>query len=88
MDKEGKMAKAYKCDRCGKLFALNINKGILTQRRRIEIVIDYHPMGEERMDLCDDCYKGLLSYMSAFRTCDASIKRVIDTESDKTIEEE
>ena len=73
------MAKAYKCDRCGKLFALNTNKGI---------VIDYHPMSEERMDLCDDCYKGLLSFMSAFNTCDASIKRVVDTESDKTIEEE
>lgn len=83
------MAKAYKCDRCGKLFSLNTSKGILTQRRRIEIVIDYHPsMGDVRMDLCDDCYKGLLSYMSAFRTCDANVKRAVDTESDKTIEEE
>ena len=82
------MGKAYKCDRCGKLFALDENKGIATQRRRIEITIDYHPMGDVRMDMCDDCYKGLLSYMSAFNTCNASVKRSVDTELDKTIEEE
>lgn len=82
------MGNAYKCDRCGKLFTINTNKGILTQRRRIEITIDYHPMGDVRMDLCDDCYKGLLNYMSAFNTCDANVKRAVDIELDKTIEEE
>lgn len=47
------MSRAYKCDRCGKLYEYNTEP-----RRSVIIHID-----EKLKDLCPDCYKQLRSWL-------------------------
>jgi hypothetical protein len=50
------MAKALKCDRCGKYYDLH----------RPPRIIDYDAVGSNKdslLDLCEDCYDALLQFL-------------------------
>lgn len=50
------MAKAYKCDRCRKLYENNEHQEILC------LVSDYWK-SQTRLDLCPECHNALLQFM-------------------------
>lgn len=51
------MAKAKKCNRCGKLYE-HLGK------RDICILKDMHPYPTESLDLCEECYKKLTEWLN------------------------
>lgn len=58
------MSKAYRCDRCGKYYAIDFNSFEYTDERwRYSIYKDYHPYPEEKIDLCTECRKKLYDWL-------------------------
>ena len=53
------MGDAKKCDRCGKLYELPKVKPDL----RLILIQYYHPFGDERVELCNECQKELEKWL-------------------------
>lgn len=60
------MAKAYKCDRCGRLYEpyefRDYNEKIMFK----EYIVNVCTLGGSPFDLCPDCRIGLVEYMNRY----------------------
>ena len=62
--------KAYKCDRCGKLYEIKSNR---RDRGIIYDVIDNFP-GKSDLDLCDKCFDELQEWMTVYKETESEDK--------------
>ena len=62
------MAEAKKCDRCGKLYSINLFGNLDKEWNLYKILKECYPDSESHyIDLCDDCKKELYEWLTEGR---------------------